>query len=78
MVAAGIGVGIVARPVVSGYRQYDVIFKPLRDPTPSLDLLAAWRRGDPSSNLQAFLEIVREVAPTESVPVSSGRPAPDV
>ncbi len=65
MVAAGIGVGIVARPVVSGYRQYDVIFKPLRDPAPSLDLVAARRRDDPSSNLQAFLEIVREVAPTE-------------
>jgi len=63
MVASGIGVGIVARPVVSGYRQYDVIFKPLRDPAPSLDLVAAWRRDDPSSNLQAFLDIVRELAP---------------
>lgn len=63
MVASGIGVGIVARPVVSGYRQYDVIFKPLREPSPALDLVAAWRRGDPSSNLQAFLEIVREISP---------------
>ena len=63
MVASGLGVGIVARPVVSGYRQYDVIFKRLRDPAPSLDLVAAWRRDDPSFNLQAFLEIVREVAP---------------
>ena len=62
MVASGIGVGIVARPVVSGYRQYDVIFKPLRDPSPSLELVAAWRRDDPSSNLQAFLEVVRELA----------------
>nr|MBA2534262.1 LysR family transcriptional regulator [Rubrobacter sp.] len=60
MVDSGIGVGIVARPVVSGYKQYDVIFKPLRDPAPSLDLVAAWRREDSSSNLQAFLEVVRE------------------
>ena len=61
MVASGIGVGIVARPVVSGYRPYDVIFKPLRDPAPMLDLVAAWRRDDPASNLQSFLEIVREL-----------------
>ena len=77
MVAAGIGVGILARPVVSGYRQYDVIFKPLRDPSPSLELVAAWRRDDPSSNLQSFLEIVRELAPDTggSATVPDGRPA---
>ena len=63
MVSSGIGVGIVARPMVSGYRQYDVIFKPLRDPTPSLDLVAAWRRENVSTNLQSFLEIVRELTP---------------
>lgn len=63
MVASGIGVGIVARPMVSGYRQYDVIFKPLRDPAPALELVAAWRRDDPSSNLQSFLEVVRELTP---------------
>ena len=61
MVASGIGVGIVARPVVSGYRPYDVIFKPLRDPEPALELVAAWRRDDPSSNLQSFMEVVREL-----------------
>ena len=60
MVASGIGVGIVARPMVSGYRPYDVVFKPLREPSLALELVAAWRRDDPSSNLQAFLEIVRE------------------
>jgi DNA-binding transcriptional LysR family regulator len=68
MVAAGIGVGIVARPVVSGYRPYDVVFKPLREPAPALDLLAAWRRDDPSSNLQAFLEIVRELTRSGAAP----------
>ena len=77
MVAAGIGVGIVARPMVSGYRPYDVVFKPLREPEPALDLVAAWRRDDPSSNLQAFLEIVRELAPKAdgSSVALGGRPA---
>jgi DNA-binding transcriptional LysR family regulator len=63
MVDSGIGVGIVARPVVSGYKHYGVIFKPLRDPAPSLDLVAAWRREDVAPNLQAFMEVVRELAP---------------
>ena len=63
MVASGIGVGIVARPVVSGYRQYDVVFKPLRDPAPALELVAAWRHDDASSNLRSFLEVVRESTP---------------
>ena len=67
MVAAGIGVGIVAKPVVSGYRPYDVVFKPLREPAPALDLVAAWRRDDPSSNLQAFLEIVRELTRSDAL-----------
>jgi DNA-binding transcriptional LysR family regulator len=64
IVASGVGVGIVARPMVSGYRQYDVIFKPLRDPAPSLELVAAWRRDDTSSNLQSFLDIIRELTPS--------------
>jgi len=73
MVASGIGVGIVARPVVSGYRPYDVIFKPLRDPAPKLELVAVWRRNDSASNLQPFLEIVWELtladAQTSAAPV---------
>ena len=68
MVAAGIGVGIVARPVVSGYRPYDVVFKPLRDPAPALDLVASWRRDDPSSNVQAFLQIVWELTRVGAAP----------
>jgi len=62
MVASGLGIGIVARPVVSADRPYDVVFKPLRDPAPALELVAAWRRDDTSSNLQSFLEVVRELA----------------
>jgi len=60
---------------LSRYQHYDVVFKPLRDSTPSLELVSAWRRDDPSSNLQAFLEIVREVAPDENTTVPDVRPA---
>ncbi len=75
MVASGIGVGIVARPVVSGYRPHDVVFKPLRNPAPALDLVAAWRRDDPSQNLQAFLEVVRELTPADAR--GTAAPAPE-
>ena len=64
MVASGIGVGIVAKPLVSAHRRDDVIFKPLQNPAPALELVAAWRRDDPSSNLQSFLEVIREHTPT--------------
>ena len=74
MVASGIGVGIVARPVVSGDRPHDVIFKPLQDPAPVLELVAAWRRDCPSSNLQSFLEIIRELTPdAEETAATPGR-----
>ncbi len=63
MVASGAGVAIVARPLVSMFRPAGVVFKPLRELRPMLDLVVAWRREDPSPNLQAFLEVVRELAP---------------
>jgi len=72
MVASGIGIGIVARPLVSSFPHPGVVLKPLKDPSPKLDLVAAWRRKDPSSNLRAFLEVVREVVPDE-VRVNSSR-----
>jgi DNA-binding transcriptional LysR family regulator len=79
MVASGAGVAIVARPLVSMFRPVGVVFKPLREPRPMLDLVVAWRREDPSSNLQAFLEVVRELAPIggagASLAPSPGDPA---
>lgn len=63
MVASGVGVGIVARPLVSTSRLPGVVFKPLRDPAPVLELAVTWRKDNLSPNLQAFLEIVREFAP---------------
>jgi DNA-binding transcriptional LysR family regulator len=63
MVASGVGIGIVARPLVSTSRLPGVVFKPLREPAPVLELAVTWRKGDLSTNLQAFLEVVREFAP---------------
>ncbi len=66
MVATGVGIGIVARPRVPAFRPAGVIFRPLREPTPTLDLVAAWRRGNTSPNLRSFLEIVRRHVPSEA------------
>lgn len=63
MVASGVGVAIVARPLVQTSRLPGVVFKSLREPAPVLGLAATWRRDDRSANLRAFLEIVREFAP---------------
>lgn len=71
MVASGVGVAVVARPMVSPSRLPRVVFRPLRDPSPALELAVTWRREDPSPNLRAFLEVVRELAPSEA---SSGEP----
>ncbi len=62
MVASGVGVGIVARPLVSPSRLPGVVFRPLRDPAPILELVVTWRKDDASSNLLTFLEVVREFA----------------
>ncbi len=66
MVASGVGVAIVARPLVHTSRLPGVVFKPLREPAPVLELAATWRREDLASNLRAFLEVVREFAPVEA------------
>lgn len=64
MVASGVGVGIVARPLVPVF-QPGVVFKPLTEPSPALELAAAWRRDDGSTNLRLFLEVMRESTPCE-------------
>jgi DNA-binding transcriptional LysR family regulator len=59
------------------FRTVGVVFEPLREPRPTLDLVVAWRREDPSPNLHAFLEVVRELAPIggASLASSPGDPA---
>ncbi len=66
MAASGAGIGIVARPLASASLPAGVVFRPLREPAPRLDLVAAWRRDDLSSNLRAFLDVVREIVSDES------------
>jgi DNA-binding transcriptional LysR family regulator len=58
MVASGVGVGIVAKPLVAVF-QPGVVFKRLTEPSPILKLAAAWRRDDDSAHLRAFLEVMR-------------------
>lgn len=72
MVSSGVGVAIVARPLVQTSRLPGVVFKPLREPAPVLELAATWRREDRSPNLRAFLEVVREFAPAETRVESTG------
>ena len=71
MVASGIGVGIVARPLVSPSRLPGVVFKALRGPAPVLKLDVTWRKDDPSPTLHAFLEVVREFG-ASATPATTG------
>ena len=74
MVASGIGVGIVARPLVAPSRLPGVVFRPLRDPAPALELAVTWRKDDDSSNLLIFLEVIREFASHPGTPQVSEAP----
>lgn len=64
MVASGVGIGVVAPPLASTGTP-GVVFRPLSEPTPVLNLAAAWRQNDPSRNLQTFLDVLREFTPVE-------------
>jgi DNA-binding transcriptional LysR family regulator len=61
LVAAGMGVTLVPESVTQmGSR--GVVFKRLPDPPPTVEIAVAWRRYDASEVLQAFLDVVREIA----------------
>ena len=68
MVASGVGIAIVARPLVSPSRLPGVVFRPLREPAPVLELAVTWKKTDNSPNLLAFLEVVREFAASAETP----------
>lgn len=68
MVASGIGIAIVARPLVATSHLPGVVFRSLHDPAPVLKLAVTWRKDDTSPNLQAFMEVVREYAPVDFPP----------
>ena len=74
MVASGVGIGIVARPLVSPSRLPGVVFKTLQEPAPVLELAVTWKKEDPSPNLQAFLEVVREFAVPDEAPKTAEIP----
>ena len=75
MVASGVGIAIVARPLVSPSRLPGVVFRRLREPAPVLELAVTWKKEDNSPNLLAFLEVVREFAASAETPETySGEP----
>ena len=71
MVASGVGIGIVARPLVSPSRLPGVVFRPLIEPAPALELAVTWRKEDLSPSLWAFLEVVREFSAQAGLPADT-------
>lgn len=57
-VADGTGIAIVVPPPDPVPENSDVVFRPLVQPTPELELVVAWRRDNPSPSLAVFLESV--------------------
>jgi DNA-binding transcriptional LysR family regulator len=64
LVAAGLGVSLVPESVRELERR-GVTYRPLDDGAPTVGLGVAWRAGDDSPVLAAFLELVRASAPAE-------------
>jgi DNA-binding transcriptional LysR family regulator len=58
-VAAGLGVTLLPE-YVKELRKPGVIWRPLAATDERIELAVAWRRGEQSSALRAYLEIVRE------------------
>ncbi|CAN5205856.1 LysR family transcriptional regulator [soil metagenome] len=65
MVASRAGIGIVVPPLTSTSGVSGAVFRPLTEPTPALNLAAAWRQDNPSRSLQEFLDVLRESTPLE-------------
>jgi DNA-binding transcriptional LysR family regulator len=61
LVAAGLGVALVPASC-QNFRRVGVMYKAIREPGPKAKMAVAWRRGDRSPVLHAFLDVVREVA----------------
>ena len=61
LVSAGIGVALVPASA-RDMRPRDVEFRPLRERSPKVGTALAWRRGDASPVLRAFLATARRVA----------------
>ncbi|MBJ6762493.1 LysR family transcriptional regulator [Myxococcaceae bacterium JPH2] len=61
LVAGGMGVTMVPATYQVLQRE-GVVFRPITDPAPRVDLTLAWRQGDRSPLVQAFLNVAREAA----------------
>jgi DNA-binding transcriptional LysR family regulator len=64
LVAAGVGVSLVPESVRALQRR-GVTYRSLGDQAPTVELAIAWRTGDDSPVLAAFLALVRAMAPAE-------------
>ncbi|MBD2090655.1 LysR family transcriptional regulator [Microcoleus sp. FACHB-1515] len=61
LVAAGLGVAVVSG-AAKQFQRSGVVYRELQPASPEVSLAIAWREGDASVTLPAFLEIVRSVS----------------
>jgi DNA-binding transcriptional LysR family regulator len=76
LVAAGFGISLVGESVAHGERQ-GIAYRPLRGPAPMVSLALAWRPGETSPTVAAFLDFVRRFASERELidPENSNAPA---
>jgi len=61
LVAAGIGISLLPASV-ENLRAPGLSYRPLKKPSPQMEMSVAYRKGDPSRVLANFLALVRELA----------------
>jgi DNA-binding transcriptional LysR family regulator len=74
LVAAGVGISLVPESVRALQRR-GVTYRDLANGAPTVELAVAWRTGDDSPVLAAFLELMRASAPAEEERESRRGPA---
>lgn len=62
LVASGVGVHLALPSPQSQALPPEVVSRPIINPAPYLELVAAWRQGEDSPALRAFVEVIRETA----------------
>lgn len=60
LVSAGCGVALLPAAVSGHFRQQGMVYRPLADPVPTIGLGLAWRAGESSPVVHAFVRVVRE------------------
>jgi DNA-binding transcriptional LysR family regulator len=73
LVASGIGVALVPASL-RNFRRKGVVYKTVRELSPTVEMGVVWRRGDSSAVLSAFLDVVGEVARLAEGKRESGEP----